>query len=279
MKPVNFSQPISALTPLSARTYGSPDKQALGSQGPESARGRRLSQGREIFAEAAQKLLQPDHVRDTKESWHKGGALKFDAGGGGTFGTGLAVGGKMGLVPAGPDGSGGRKAKKNEKKGLSNMLEMRGAARDAKQHKEENAWLSPEDRELHSVLELVGQKAATKYRNVRQALRFVDSDRDGYIQKSEIHYFFRAYDVSSHTAAERLFTLLDRHRTGEVEYKAFVDYLGPFIRGEPPRQPHAEDSDGEASTRESTPQVTSRVEKTQAVVKSPQIASSKKRCK
>lgn len=286
MQLVNVSQPMSARAPLSARTNGSPDKKALGAQGPGSAR-RRSSQGMEIFAEAAQKLLQPDHIRmgskdskklmESKESWHKGGAVKFDVGGGGAHGTGLAIGRKIGLVPVGADGGGAVRKEKTGK--LSNMLEMRGAARDAKQHKMDNNWLSPEDRELHSVLELVGQKAATKYRNVRQALRFVDSDRDGYIQKSEIYYFFRAYDVSSDTAAERLFTVLDRHRTGEVEYKAFVDYLGPFIRGEPPRQPHAEDSDNEESTTadgESTAQATVEVEKAQAATESPHAVASKR---
>jgi Ca2+-binding EF-hand superfamily protein len=148
--------------------------------------------------------------------------------------------------------------KKGKKKGKEvGALMMRGAAKDAKDHGAQGVLdvnsMSPEDRELHSICEMIGQKAAMKYRTVREALRFVDADRDGFIQRSEIEYFFRAYDVSSEKVADHLFDRLDRKGIGELEYASFVEFLGPYIRGDPPNALAAADAGSEASTRQATP--------------------------
>jgi Ca2+-binding EF-hand superfamily protein len=145
-----------------------------------------------------------------------------------TKATGLAVGARIGFVDVNSA---------SETTQEFGPLMMRGAQRDGKSHGIGNnldlSALSAEDQELHTVCQTIGQKAAMKYRNVREALRYVDADHDGWITRSEVHYFFRAYDVCSETAANKLFDKLDKNHVGEIELKSFVEYLGPYIRGEP----------------------------------------------
>merc|ERR1719253_228127 len=142
---------------------------------------------------------------------------------------------------------------------MGNMLSMRGSQRDRKDHggnkssQLDTNKMSVADLELHTTCEQIGQKAAMKYRTVREALRYVDADRDGWVTRSEIHYFFRSYDITSETAPDHLSDVLDPRGLGEIEYKAFVNYMGPYIRGEIPTALIAS-CDSEASTRESTPE-------------------------
>jgi len=90
-----------------------------------------------------------------------------------------------------------------------------------------------EDREMHAVCEQIGQKAAQKFRTMREAFRYVDADRDGLIERSEVRYFFRAYDFPD-SVADRFFDRLNRFGSGHVDFEEFVELFSPAIeRGKP----------------------------------------------
>jgi Ca2+-binding EF-hand superfamily protein len=98
------------------------------------------------------------------------------------------------------------------------------------------------------IFEHIGLKAAQKFTNLREAFRFVDADKDGCVNRGEVRYFFRAYDLPE-TVADRFF---DRLAQGarSIDYLDFVRCMTPAIEcGQPPSR----DSDSQVSTREPSP--------------------------
>lgn len=87
------------------------------------------------------------------------------------------------------------------------------------------------DPELHMVCEQIGLKAAQKFSTVRQAFRYLDSDHDGRISRSEMQYFFRAYNFPAQIA-DKFYDRLDRDGSGEVEYSEFMKYIAPYVQPE-----------------------------------------------
>jgi len=90
--------------------------------------------------------------------------------------------------------------------------------------------LTKEERAMKEVLQLVSQKAAQKFSTIRGALRHLDSDCDGTVDRSEIRYFFRAYDFPDHVA-DKFFDYLDEDKKGELDYGFFVSFIRPFLEG------------------------------------------------
>jgi len=90
--------------------------------------------------------------------------------------------------------------------------------------------LTKEERAMKEVLQLVSQKAAQKFSTIRGALRHLDSDCDGTVDRSEIRYFFRAYDFPDHVA-DAFFDYLDEEKKGELDYGFFVSFIRPFLEG------------------------------------------------
>jgi len=88
--------------------------------------------------------------------------------------------------------------------------------------------LSKEEQEILRLCEAISTKAAAKFRTTREALRHVDAERDGNITKSEMYYFFRAYNLPPESA-EKFFNYLDAEKLGEVPYTRFVRFVCPFI--------------------------------------------------
>jgi len=86
-----------------------------------------------------------------------------------------------------------------------------------------------EAREIFEVCRQIGQKAAMKFATVREAFRFIGPDEEGNISKSDMHYFFRAYDVAE-SAADRIIAHFDKNQTGEVDWHKFVGFLRPYIQ-------------------------------------------------
>lgn len=85
------------------------------------------------------------------------------------------------------------------------------------------------DHELKTISEQIGMKAAQKFSTVRQAFRYLDADHDGKISRSEMQYFFRAYNFTS-DIADRFFSHLDKDGSGEVEYTEFMKYVAPHVQ-------------------------------------------------
>jgi len=114
-----------------------------------------------------------------------------------------------------------------------------------------------EDQELRTICEEIGFKAAQKFGTVREAFRYLDADHDGSISKSEMEYFFRAYNYPSSTA-DRFFNKLDKDGSGFVEYGEFMKFVAPYVQPEqfytpgPSQCPSPECSSG-VSTRAPSP--------------------------
>lgn len=85
------------------------------------------------------------------------------------------------------------------------------------------------ERQLRTMCEEIGLKASQKFRTVREAFRHVDSDKDGSISRSEMRYFFLAYNFPR-AEADKFFDYLDKDGSGEVDYDEFVSLVGPFIQ-------------------------------------------------
>lgn len=107
--------------------------------------------------------------------------------------------------------------------------------------------MGEEERQIRRVCEQIGQKASQKFTSVREAFRFVDADKDGYVDQSEMRYFFRAYDLPENVA-DQFFAHLDRDKSGRIDYDEFVSFMAPVIsHGRPPS------TNSGCSTREPSP--------------------------
>eukprot|EP00931_Biecheleriopsis_adriatica_P022731 TRINITY_DN14529_c0_g1_i1.p1 TRINITY_DN14529_c0_g1~~TRINITY_DN14529_c0_g1_i1.p1 ORF type:complete len:615 (+),score=123.16 TRINITY_DN14529_c0_g1_i1:97-1941(+) len=89
--------------------------------------------------------------------------------------------------------------------------------------------LNKEEREMQHILELISEKAAQKFRTVRAALRHVDADCDGTVDRCEVRYFFRAYDFPDEIA-DKFFDHLDEEGRQELDYTFFVNFLRPYLQ-------------------------------------------------
>jgi Ca2+-binding EF-hand superfamily protein len=109
-----------------------------------------------------------------------------------------------------------------------------------------------EERLLRAVCEQVARKASQKYKTLREALRYVDSDHDGLIDKGDIRYFFRAYDFSE-DVADRFFEWMNPAGNREIEYRDFERVMSRFVGSELPDSKLGTKGCSSASTREGTP--------------------------
>jgi Ca2+-binding EF-hand superfamily protein len=101
-----------------------------------------------------------------------------------------------------------------------------------------------------AIFEHIGQKAAQKFTTLREAFRFVDANKDGCVDRAEVRYFFRAYDLPD-AAADRFFDRLAQGARA-IDYQDFVRCMTPAIEsGRPPSCGGS--SDSQVSTREPSP--------------------------
>lgn len=94
-------------------------------------------------------------------------------------------------------------------------------------HARSAAKMSPEETEVQKYCKKIGLKAAQKYTRTRDALRYVDSDGDGVVTRSEMRYFFRAYDFGPEVAD--LFSNFLDDGSGVVQYADFTAYISPYM--------------------------------------------------
>jgi len=86
-------------------------------------------------------------------------------------------------------------------------------------------------RKLSQAVQLISDKANLRYpshRELRQAFRWVDLNKDGKVSRAEVENFFRVFGVAMETA-EYLFALLDAQGLDEIKHSDFVDVFGPAI--------------------------------------------------
>lgn len=85
-----------------------------------------------------------------------------------------------------------------------------------------------EERLIRAVCEQIQLKACQKYRSVREALRFVDGDHDGTVDRNEMRYFIRHYDFGPEVS-DRVFNYLCREGAHEIVYADFIRFFGQYI--------------------------------------------------
>jgi len=84
-------------------------------------------------------------------------------------------------------------------------------------------------KEFKKLREEVGDKAALKFRHVRDAFRFCDTDKDGVISRSECLHFFRVFNVDE-GRSDRFFNHLDQNNSGEIDYGEFRKFFGTLVQ-------------------------------------------------
>merc|ERR1719263_612674 len=75
---------------------------------------------------------------------------------------------------------------------------------------------------------MIGEKVRQKFSKARDVFRFVDTDHSGTISRSEVHYFFRFFNVDS-IQADKFFYGFNTDEEGEISYVEFVRYLWPHV--------------------------------------------------
>lgn len=90
--------------------------------------------------------------------------------------------------------------------------------------------LSKEERDMKVILQMISEKAAQRFGSIRDALRHLDADCDGSVDRGEVRYFFRSYNVPEEIA-DKFFDFLDEEKRGELDYGRVVNFLRPFLEG------------------------------------------------
>jgi len=85
------------------------------------------------------------------------------------------------------------------------------------------------EKDINQVARMLGEKLATKYKDVRSAFRAFDRDKDGTVTKTEVRDFFKTMCMPKE-AADKVFMALDKDGSGQVEYDEFMSLFGPIIQ-------------------------------------------------
>lgn len=91
----------------------------------------------------------------------------------------------------------------------------------------EELRLASFQQEFQHVLELVRLKAPQRFTHVREVLRIVDGDYDGFITRPEMQYFFRSFGIHE-GVSDHFFDRL-AGGSGRASYAAFVAHVGPYL--------------------------------------------------
>lgn len=75
---------------------------------------------------------------------------------------------------------------------------------------------------------VIGRKAPEVFTNTREAFRMIDGNDNGYVNRTEIRYFFRLFNLSPEIADE-VFEMLDHNASGDIYYDDFVGLMWPYI--------------------------------------------------
>mmetsp|Transcript_47568 Transcript_47568/g.75242 ORF Transcript_47568/g.75242 Transcript_47568/m.75242 type:complete len:348 (-) Transcript_47568:94-1137(-) len=112
----------------------------------------------------------------------------------------------------------------------ASMGEYRPRMRPADEVMKEEKEASREEKgeEFHKMLELVGEKIRQKFSKARNVFRFVDTDHNSKISRSECQYFFRFFNVTP-DQADKFFDGFEKDDDGEICYVEFLKHLWPHV--------------------------------------------------
>lgn len=82
--------------------------------------------------------------------------------------------------------------------------------------------------EFQQMLAMIGEKCRQKFSKAREVFRFVDSDHSGTIDRGEVQYFFRFFNIPREQA-DKFFENFEVDEENEISYVDFVKYLWPHV--------------------------------------------------
>jgi len=92
-----------------------------------------------------------------------------------------------------------------------------------------NAHIVSGGQEFETLCDLIGSKAAQRFRSVQQCFRRIDQDHDAAVTRAEMREFCRTLNVTAEQA-DRFFDLLDLDRNNLVDFFEVASILGPYIQ-------------------------------------------------
>merc|ERR1719188_1825075 len=84
-------------------------------------------------------------------------------------------------------------------------------------------------KEFTEVLDMIGKKAAFKFKTLHEAWRYVDNNKNGAVCLGEMRAFFRAFNLSQESA-DAFFNRIEHDQHGEIPYAVFVKYFAPYVQ-------------------------------------------------
>lgn len=85
-----------------------------------------------------------------------------------------------------------------------------------------------ENPEFQLMLAMIGEKVRQKFSKAREVFRFIDSDHSGSVSRTEVHFFFRFFNIPK-KEADKFFDNFEVDEENEISYVQFVKYLWPHV--------------------------------------------------
>jgi Ca2+-binding EF-hand superfamily protein len=85
------------------------------------------------------------------------------------------------------------------------------------------------DAELNEAVEKVGTNLSCKHVSLRQAVKAIDEDRDGFIGRDDAKRFFKTMGFSEEMG-DRFFDQMDKKGDGLLDYQKFRKIVGPYMQ-------------------------------------------------
>lgn len=108
-------------------------------------------------------------------------------------------------------------------------LQRPQTARSSANEAEQAASLRKKQQEFQNLLDLVGHKAAAKFKTIHACFRTVDRDHNGTVDHEELAELFRSFNLQDEFAA-RFMDHMDPQQTGEIEYTELQQIIGQYIQ-------------------------------------------------
>jgi len=84
-------------------------------------------------------------------------------------------------------------------------------------------------REFHALLDLIGHKAATKFKTVTQCFRMLDVEQRGLVSRPDIYSLFRRFHLPE-DYADKFFDYMDVNGNDELSYTEVTRVIGNYIQ-------------------------------------------------
>lgn len=104
-----------------------------------------------------------------------------------------------------------------------------GGPSPAQNQAEQAAILRKKKMEFQNLLDLVGHKAATKFKTIHACFRTVHRANTGTMDRDELGELFRSFNLQDEFA-DRFMDHMDPEKTGEIEFSELQQIIGQYIQ-------------------------------------------------